>query len=83
MALTIGKENLNPAGPLTVPSDSAISDALLDFSENKDVLNDDQCHVRLRSRSENFALLHDHCVHAGFCESYANHLLELKDNCLI
>ena len=76
MASTIGKENLNPAEPLTVPIDSAISHAVLDSFESEDDLNDDQCHVCLQARSENFALLHDHCVHAGFCESCANHVFE-------
>ena len=41
MALTIGKENLNPAEPLTVPIDSAISHAVLDSFERRDDLNDD------------------------------------------
>ena len=69
MALTIGKENLNSAELLTVPIDSAISQALLDSFKSEDDLNDDQCHVCLQARSENFALLHDDCVHAGFCQS--------------
>ena len=78
MALTIGKENLNPAEPSTVPIDSAISHAVLDSFESEDDLNGDQCHLCLQARSENFALLHDHCVHAGFCESCANHFLNFR-----
>ena len=51
MASTIGKENLNPAEPLTVPIDSAISHAVLDSFESEDDLNDDQCHVQSPTKS--------------------------------
>ena len=55
----------------------------MDSFESEDDLNDDQCHVYLQARSENFSLLHDHCVHAGFCESCDNHLFELQIDCPI
>ena len=70
MALTIGKENFNPAELLTVSIDSAISHALLDSFESDDDLNDNQCHVCLQAKSENFALLHDHCdMHKFSCST--------------
>ena len=31
----------------------------------------------------NFALLHEDCLHAGFCKTCANNLLELEANCPI
>ena len=63
MVLTIRNESLNPA-PLTV----FIYD-ILDSTNNEDDLDKVQCHVCLDSRSEIIALLHDHCVHADFCET--------------
>ena len=44
------------------------------------MMNHDVCYAYLLSKSENFTILHDACVHAGFCKTCANHLLELEAN---
>ena len=41
------------------------------------------CPVCLLIRNENFALLHNDYVHGGFCQSCAEHLMDIKANCPI
>ena len=79
IAMTTGSLNFHPDTLTVLITD--ISDISSDSTN--DELNNDHCHVCLLSRSENFALLHDQCVHAGFCHTCANHLFELKANCPI
>ena len=45
------------------PQVQDISDSLSDSNECR---NSEHCHLCLFPRSENFALLHDNCVHGGF-----------------
>ena len=78
MEMTIGISNFH-ADMLTVPIND-ISDISMTDSTN-DELNNDHCYVCLLPRPENFALLHDQCVHADFCYTCANHLFERKANC--
>ena len=42
-----------------------------------------QCHVCLLARVENFALLHDECLHGRFCQMCAKKILDLKARCPI
>ena len=59
--------------------------ALLDeenpVSSRDEELRETKCHVCLEKMGENFALLHESYPHAGFCESCANKIHQLKHDC--
>ena len=36
------------------------------------------CHICLLGREDNFALLHEDCVHGGFCQACAERIIDMK-----
>ena len=77
IALTIGRAHFIP---------ELIEDEFNDASISGDTntkLEENVCHVCLLTRNKNFALLHNDYVHGGFCQSCAEHLMDIKANCPI
>ena len=73
ISLTIGRDDYILGNQSQVQD---ISDSLSDSNESAE--NSEHCHVCLFPRSENFALLHDNCVHGGFCKTCADRFFGMK-----
>ena len=67
----------------TSSDQTTLSDDEDPVSSRDDEFREIKCHVCLGKQGENFALLHESNAHAGFCESRANRLHQLKHDCPI
>ena len=81
ISLTIGGQNQHKQNISN--EQTALLDEENPASSRDEELREIKCHVCLEKMGENFALLHESYAHAGFCESCANKIHQLKHDCPI
>ena len=70
VSLTVGHDNMYPIEAPAHPRSTDDIDVTDDPTEDEEN-SGSQCNVCLLARVENFALLHDECLHGGFCQMCA------------